>query len=169
MPVTGPRLSKAELVLSVSIWSGDSGELEIAGAPARDESLRPHRIDLVDTRDLDLINPWKLGKRYFVTSRSSDEEQFHAILERMAEVEHVALGTMLLGDEAISVMLKPAGTTFELFPVLAFPKSAASLPLGPMRIATIHVAPIAMTKVCSHETSPHEPHAVPYWNDVARK
>ena len=176
MPLTGPRLSKAELVLSVSIWSGESGELDLTGptpddledSPNGAESWRPHRIDLVDTREGRLINPWKLGTRYFVTSRSSDEEQFRALASRLAEAGHVALGTMLLGDDAVSVMLKPAGVTFELYPVLTLPKSTHHLPLGALRIGAIHVAPIAMRKLCTAETlAPESP--APRWANVARK
>ncbi|WP_394851066.1 hypothetical protein [Pendulispora rubella] len=158
-------------MLSVTVWSGESGELDLASPTLDDrdgpESGRPHRIDLVDTRERRLINPWKLGTRYFVTSRSSDEEQFRVLASRLAEADHVALGTMLLGDDAVSVMLKPAGVTFELHPVLALPKSAHSLPLGALRIATIHIAPIAMTKICTGEACAHpEPTR---WADVARK
>ncbi|WP_394842793.1 hypothetical protein LZC95_37695 [Pendulispora brunnea] len=160
-------------MLSVSIWSGESGELDFTGPilEERDgpDSWRPHRIDLVDTRERRLINPWKLGTRYFVTSRSTDEEQFHVLGSRLAEADHVALGTMLLGDDAVSVMLKPAGVTFELYPVLTLPKSAHSLPLGALRIATIHVAPIAMTKICAGDASAHAEAAAMRWADIAAR
>jgi len=153
----GLRSSISELILSVCIWS-EISEDEAPPTPRADGWLRPHRIDIVDTRHVRLINPWKLGTKYFVTSRSSDEEQFRSLLDELAEAEHVALGTILLGDDAISVMLRPAGTTFELFPSLTLPKSPKSLPLGDLRIATIHAAPIAMANLAGKPPA-HEPRA----------
>jgi len=156
MPLVRDRLSISELALPVSIWSSISDEQEVAGTPLVDEWLHPHRIDVLETCELRKVDPSRLGARYFVTSRSSDEEHFHFVLADLAGAQHVALGTMLLGNDAVSVMLQPAGAAFELYPVLTRPKSAQRLPLGTLRVATIHMATRALARL---REAPAESHA----------
>jgi len=159
MPLVRPRSSLSELVLPVSIWSAVSEELEVQTAHAPESAttwISPHRIDVVGTRELRLIDPARLGTKYFVTCRSSDEDDFRLVLAGLEQKRHVAVGTMLLGDEAVPIALKPVGSVFELFPVLSRPKSPHTLPLGALRIATIHMTPVTSgtTSKLGTETSP---------------
>ncbi len=153
MPLVRDRLSVTELVLPVSIWSSLSDEKETAETPVADEWLRPHRIDLVDVCEASIIDPSRLGLRYFVTSRTPDEEHFFFVLDDLAGARCAALGTMLLGNEAVSVLMQPAGSVFQLFPLLTRPKSPHRLPLGTLRVATIHVAARALASLAGRGTA----------------
>ncbi|WP_394822186.1 hypothetical protein [Pendulispora albinea] len=153
MSLVRPRSSLSELVLPVTLWSAGEdndvlasseawrGKSTIAGAPPPDttEWIRPHRIDVVGTRELRQLDPSRLGVKYFVTCRSSDEEDYRRVSCGLERRHHFAMGSMLLGDEVVAVALRPVGCLFELFPVLTRPKTPRHLPLGALRIATMHL------------------------------